>query len=512
MNEVTTEKDFNLLFLGINDSELINLLYEGFLAYSKNADLRRSFEDDLHLLRADGKLFRLLDREDKFRDEQTLLELVEADLDPMKLKLKTGRPGMPPAALYAFYLLNGARGSFENASLHSDLSNHAGLQEIFLRLGLKKFPCGRSIMQNIAAISPKSISLIFRSQVDECKAQEIEDFLTATCDSTFVKANSKWPTDSSLLAGLIEKGHKLGQRVSEFSDHRLPNFGQWHLERWIKEMKNLDKEINLSTGKKNAKKVRQKNYPRLYAIAEKAAGYLNKQFDEREHLFNNTAFTPSRKRSLEKFFSEVENTLCMAYEVLLYSSARVLHDEKIPACEKVYSISDSGAYMIEKGQRTSVVGYRPTVFRTKSGILTPVFLEKGNPNDTAIFTSALDAYIEQTSVIPQDLCTDAGYASLENYKDALRKGVKNCCFSGSNGKKYLGEEKYNSEAITELRNWRSAGESTYSVLKGSYNFDRMARRGLSSVRAEMNSKLCAFNFTRMYHIKNDRECLLAEAS
>ena len=41
-------------------------------------------------------------------------------------------------------------------------------------------------------------------------------FRKLTVDSTSVKANSEWPTDSKILTGLLNRGHRLGQKMHLF--------------------------------------------------------------------------------------------------------------------------------------------------------------------------------------------------------------------------------------------------------------------------------------------------------
>ena len=72
--------------------------------------------------------------------------------------------------------------------------------------------------------------------------------------------------------------------------------------------------------------------------------------------------------------------------------------------------------------------------------------------------------------------------------------------SGSKGKDLISEEDWESELYKEARRNRSAVESLIFVLKYSFEFGRLRRRGIDAVREELLEKAIVHNFSRMIHI------------
>ena len=76
-------------------------------------------------------------------------------------------------------------------------------------------------------------------------------------------------------------------------------------------------------------------------------------------------------------------------------------------------------------------------------------------------------------------------------------GIDAVSISGSKGKYLISEEDWESELYKEARRNRSAVESLIFVLKYSYEFDRLRRRGIDAVREELLEKAIIHNFSRM---------------
>ena len=78
-------------------------------------------------------------------------------------------------------------------------------------------------------------------------------------------------------------------------------------------------------------------------------------------------------------------------------------------------------------------------------------------------------------------------------------------FSGSKGKNIIPAEDYDSIAYKKARNDRSAVESLMFTLKHNYDLDRMMRRGIDNVRAEMLEKAIDYNFFRLIRLRKNAE-------
>ena len=177
--------------------------------------------------------------------------------------------------------------------------------------------------------------------------------------------------------------------------------------------------------------------------------------------------------------------------------ARILREEKVPVGEKVLSISDPDAGFIAKGNRESVVGYKPQLARSGDGFIMGLIVPQGNAADSCQLVPMFEQVFQRTGVIPDTVSVDDGYSSLMGRTTLLELGVKVVSISGSKGKMITSTADWNSEAYATARDHRSAVESLMFTIKNGFDFGRVARRGLENVRAELLEKVLAYNFCRL---------------
>jgi IS5 family transposase len=323
--------------------------------------------------------------------------------------------------------------------------------------------------------------------------------LDVQLDSTSVKASSCWPTDASVIFKLISRVYVRGGKLDRLG---LEPFKDFYMVIWLKELKKLLFEIN-NTRSKNEKKLKSL-YGRHLRTAHKALGYLSRTLDKRLPEAEKTDRLPSVRLALGEILGAMEDDLLTLSAVLYYSEERIFNGIVLPSTEKILSISDSSAAFIKKGQRESVIGYKPQLCRSAKGFVTAMILEKGNPFDSEKLFPLVERHIVNTGVKPKLVSTDSGYASGKGYSDCIGLGVEDVCIGGSKGKALLPEELWLSEKYVSGRRMRSAVESLMFTLKYVFEFGLPRRRGLENVRDEMTEKITAYNFVKMLRMKEER--------
>ncbi len=131
-------------------------------------------------------------------------------------------------------------------------------------------------------------------------------------------------------------------------------------------------------------------------------------------------------------------------------------------------------------------------------------MPEGNAADSSEFIKIAGDGISRTKIIPDVISCDDGYANRAVRDYFLDLGVKVVSVSGSKGKKIIGEEEWESDEYQEARNNRSSVESLMFTIKNGFNFGKVMRRGIESVRAELLEKVIAYNFCRIVEIRNRR--------
>ena len=108
---------------------------------------------------------------------------------------------------------------------------------------------------------------------------------------------------------------------------------------------------------------------------------------------------PSVTERLTQTRTLIQNDIDDAEKVIGYSCRRILNGETIPNSEKIFSLSDGSAAFIVKGDRETVLGYRPQAGRSGDGFVTVPYVPEGNAADSPQLVSLVEEAICNTSVV-----------------------------------------------------------------------------------------------------------------
>ncbi len=491
------------LFLPMPDTDFRDFLDEVDKLIRFAPEIIPAIESDLDAHARNKKKLRLEDR--KFFQSQTPdipdLNIQEREILSQELELAEGRPRMPAEVVYVFLMLRGFLGSLSTKESQMFLRESMSLHGFLEQRGLK-MPGRSTICENINAVSYQTRELIFDRQVKRILQETLDDFKNLTIDSTAVKANSSWPSDSKILTGLLMRVNRLGQKLELFE---LKNFRQGWVPRWLGEMEKQDFQICLVSGKVNAKTLRKRHYRKLLRCGEKALAALKNEFDALEKAVQLETIVPSRRVLLKRIIEQIRSDLSDATRVIEYTTDRIFNEKNRPSTEKVLSLSDGSAAFIKKGNRELVVGYKPQLVRSQRGFVTSLIVPKGNAADSIKLVPAILDSIKRTGVVAELVSTDDGYAS-KNGRDKLRSmGVQIVSISGAKGKKLTAQEDWESETYRDARRCRSAVESLMFTIKDGFAFGELSRRGIENVRDELLEKVLAYNFCRRIEMKKRRQ-------
>ena len=417
------------------------------------------------------------------------------------LELGTGRPRMPAILVLIFILYRGYRRGFKDRDTATDLAESRTLEIVLANLALS-MPGASTIIDNANAVLPETLEFILDAQLRQVLREGLDDFDKLTFDSTKVEANSKFPTDSGLIMGLVERAEHM---LRLLADHGIKLRLPAAMDRMIKTIRDLHKQIQLSCGKKNSKQKRVKLYRKLMREARKARAELTKARQRADAKFLTLDLIPSERKTVATLIEWTEVDLQNLGVTIDNAAKRIIRDEKVSADEKIVSLSDQDAAMIVKGEREPVVGYKPQLGRSENGIITAIIVPLGNAADSGQLRSIVDASLKRTGVVPSVLSFDDGYTNAKDREHYKGLGIDVVSFSGSKGKKLIPAAEYDSQPYKDARNDRSAVESLMFTVKHNHDMDRVMRRGLGSVRSELLEKAIAYNFLRIITLQQRRQ-------
>ena len=289
------------------------------------------------------------------------------------------------------------------------------------------------------------------------------------------------------MCGFLSRIHRLLGQQAQYTGVA---YGSKLVDRWLKELACLHREINMLPSRPGSKQERRKLYGRMLMLAEKTQNKLRVLLESRRDEMSACCIRPSLRLRVDDMLRQMGRDF-----------DEVLQAKPVAASDKVFSLADPDAYMIVKGQREPVVGYKPQLGRSAHGFISCFEVLRGNPADSDRLLPMLKAHLEATGQCPVVVRPDDGYSSAANLEALAQAGVEVVSFSGATGRRVLGEEIYDSDVCALLRCERSAVESMMFTFKHKLGMHRFCRRGLSGVRKDLSAAVLAYNLWRVAYVR-----------
>lgn len=497
-----------LLFLSVVESDLLAFLKEAHEVVVQFPELVDLVEVDLDEHARRKKALRVADAKWEARRSHALpgMEQEPIVVEAKALRLEHGRPRTPGYVVLLATLLRGYFGAgFKACESMSMMVESTTLRVVFANLGLK-LPGGSTLTELVNAVSNATRERILDAQIAQALRLKMDDFTTMLQDSTHVEGNTEWPTDSRLMVAFVMRLLRVGAKLGRL---QLPVVDSVEVRKVLRKMVTLDREIDMSRGKKEGARDRRRRYEKLLKQAKRVRKLLEAQVAPLAGTLAGLDMRPSLKAMATRAVERLQTDLDALATVISNCEARVLRDEKVPMSEKILSLSDPDAGYIAKGQRQAVIGYKPQVARSGAGFITGLMLPKGNAPDSKNLVPMVDNVIGRTHVTPKVLSVDDGYASADNVKVLKTRSIEVISINGSKGRALTARADWNSDEFADARDLRSAVESLMFTLKQGFDFGEVARRGLSAAHGELLEKALAYN---LCHLVRLRKAAVAKAA
>ncbi|MCF8129817.1 MAG: ISNCY family transposase [Deltaproteobacteria bacterium] len=408
----------------------------------------------------------------------TITEMVLQDLTHGVKYKNCGAEGMTAEQVLRAAIIKQTEGfSYDALAFHLiDSTTYRNFCRIGLfHKGFKK----SALCKNIKAISPETWESINRLLAAFGEDKSIEKGKEARIDCTVVCSNIHEPTDSSLLWDstrvLTRILNKMKQELGIdilFTDHTR-----------------RAKRRSLEILNAKSKKARVKPYKDLLKVAEKTVSYSKSAAVALETC----GFTDAREMALVMaMMKDFEELIPLAEKVIDQTTRRILHDEKVPAQEKIFSIFEPHTDIIIKDRRDEYYGHKVCLTGGASNFISDCLIVDGNPADSTLTCQMLDRHDEIYGRYPLNAALDGGFASKANLEAAKSRDIKNVCFAKKRGLKE--EDMCQSRWVYKrLRRFRAGIESGISWLKRSFGFWRCTWKSFRSFKSYVWSSIVAAN-------------------
>lgn len=483
------------------DTELKEVVLEVFRLLDYRPGLRQLAQRDLDLAAAADKKLRLIASAEQLAATPSLAGLpspgvAEIEASAMEsLRLKEGRPRTLDGE--AVLLLAMTRAHLDSVSSRQALDrirDSLVMNAYFEARGLS-IP-SRSVMHRwVNCISEETYEHILEAHLRMVMDEGLDDMERVTADSFSVWADTRWPTDSSMILGLLSRAWHCAGKLSDMG---LQSFCEGYIPTWLDRIRRFDRELSFACGKPGSRRKIRRLYSKLCGRADLLLQRLDRQLPELLPAWTEEIATLPffARRTAETLLDRITSDLDDAAKVVAYARERVLEGRSVPSSEKILSLSDRSAAYIKKGGREVVIGYKPQLMRSCNGFVTAFELQTGNPADAARLLPLTFQHIVHTGVTPGEVSVDDGYSSRLNRLALEAIGVQTISMNGAKGKHITPEDQWSSPAYEEARDKRSAVESLVYTMRFKFHLHRFSRRGIDAARSEMYEKVIAHNLWR----------------
>ena len=408
-----------------------------------------------------------------------IYEWVLQDLTRSVTHVDTGAEGMSAEQVVRAAIIKQMEGySYEDLAFH--LLDSVCYRS-FCRIGIADKGFQKSALcNNIKTISPETWEAINRILVAYGQDKGIEKGKQVRIDCTVVSSNIHEPTDSSLLWDGVRVLTRMLGRINERFDEVNVPFSD-HTKRAKRRMLEI---MNASS-----KKVRDKKYEDLLKVTHMTVKYA---LDAVSLLETHPFVTSSLSETAKGMAEDLKEIIRLTYRVIDQTSRRVIHDESVPASEKIVSIFEPHTDIIVKDRRDTFYGHKVCLTGGGSNLITDCLILEGNPADSALTDQMFDRHKEIYGHYPLKAALDGGFASKENLNSAKGKGIKDVCFAKKRGLEE-GDMCRSTWVYKRLRRFRAGIESGISWLKRCFGFDRCMWKSLPSFHSYVWASVVSAN-------------------
>ena len=327
----------------------------------------------------------------------------------------------------------------------------------------------------ISRIRPESLSKLLyeinRIAIDE----GIEDLKKFREDSTVVETNIHYPTNNSVMWDCIKESDRLLDHLKE-------------------EIKTLDYEDYRTEGKKTYFKINvTKTYDERVELFRKQLELFTKCINQVSNIIEKKLEYAVNIKVMGIFIA-LERLLPLMNLVYWMTHEKEILGNKVPNDDKIFSIYELHTDIIVKGQHDCKFGHKVDIGTGAGNLILTVTILDENANDSTLLQPTIDTLKQEYNATPESVVADGGYASSDNQKQAVNKGIKNVVFNKiTKSMKNIADQ----SVEAALKKWRSGIEAVISNLKRGYNLRRCTWKGWAHFKQKVYWSVIAYNIRVM---------------
>lgn len=294
-------------------------------------------------------------------------------------------------------------------------------------------------------------------------------------DTTAVETNIHWPTDSGLLWDIYRVLARWIRQAREIDPEAV---GTGRLQEKV--VKRLHTWIARKAGKKKgAGEAVKERYGALIAHIEGILGWAEAVGVKLTAGVETGLYTIEGRLTAERLLEEFAYYEEIGGRVVSQTRRRVMHAEKVPATEKIYSIFEPHTELLKRGraQKPIEFGHMILIQQVEEKYITDYKVYRKRPVESDLIDPALESHCKLFESNPETLAADKGfYADMPTIRELEEEiGVVSIAKKGKRTREETLRE--TSPEFKLGQKFRAGIEGTISCLKRALGMTRCLNRG-----------------------------------
>jgi transposase, IS5 family len=409
---------------------------------------------------------------DQYLEDDKLYGWIKADLSKRYPKTKvTGRNSTPVEVVLRMLVVRRLYGySYEETV--ERVSDSLNLRR-FCRVYLNEVPVDTTLIRWANLIQPQTLVKFNQRIVQLAVERKVTRGRKLRTDGTVVESNIRPPSDNRLLADGVRVLARTVVRARGFLQ-QVKQKAQESFEDFTQSAKALARQIGETLHKKTdaARTVGRQQYQELLEMTQKTVAWA-RQTQKQLHKRS--------EQQAQRLAQTLATFVPRAEQVIDQTVRRIMHEEQVPAQEKIVSLFEAHTDIIRRGKESHPVEYGHKIWlnEVEGGLVSHYRILDGNPSDEQQWKPSLKAHQTTFEHPPQQASADRGLYSEPNQQVAQDFGVHRVILP-KRGYRSKQREKLEHRAwFVKGRHWHAGIEGRISVLKRAHGLGRCLAHGLT---------------------------------
>lgn len=310
-------------------------------------------------------------------------------------------------------------------------------------------------------------------------------------DTTACETNIHYPTDSSLLWDCYRVTSRLLSRIREY-DLEAVGSGRLQDRRVKRLMLRIARKAN---NKEGARQKLLRPYRTLLTHVSRILGWSREVQSKLEANLKGQVYDFQLASILTALLKELKHYDGLTEKVLGQASRRVLHGERVPNQEKIFSIFEPHTELLVRGKVAKPVefGHMVLLQQVEGKFISGYEVYRHRQSDESLIDDIIRDHKKTFGWLPESLAADKGFYQSMSKLQELEQSIPNVSIAKKGTRTAEETAREHDPVFRSLQRFRAGIEGTISALKRVFKMARCFYRSFRTYSASIGAHVFAHN-------------------